>query len=472
MISLSAQAFSVILSLGSIAILARLLAPADFGLVAMVMSLTGILGMFKDAGLSMATVQREDVTPDQVSTLFWFNVGLSLVLMLASVALAPVIAWFYGEPKLFPIALAVAGLFLVDGLSVQHQALIRRQMQYGALAKIQIISSVLALGAAIASALSGAGYWALIVQASVSQITTTFLSWLFCGWIPGKPRRGTGVRSMLKFGGYLTGFSFVNYFSRNADNILIGKAWGGVELGLYSRAYSLLLFPLQQINSPISAVAIPALSRLQNNPEEFRDFFRKTLGVTTFVTFPLVALIIICRHELVLIFLGSQWGAAVPIFSLLAISAFLQPIGNITGILYIALGRTERMFKWGLMSSSWIVTSFFIGLPFGAQGVALAYSLAVVIMIIPLILYAISGTFLTLGDFLSGIKYPGLSTLFASLISLAVHKYFSASDSPWLPLAITTPVMLIGYLISMLKLNPHIIRDTARLLLKPKKNSE
>ena len=184
-VTLSAQGFGLILSLGAIAILARLLTPADFGLVAMVMALTGILAIFKDAGLSMATVQQDQITHEQVSTLFWTNVALSFFLVLAVASLAPVVTWFYGDPRLFSITLVVALLFVFDGLTAQHQALLRRQMLFGALAKIQIIASSLALIAAITTALMGAGYWALLVQIAVSQLSTTVLSWRYCQWIPG-----------------------------------------------------------------------------------------------------------------------------------------------------------------------------------------------------------------------------------------------------------------------------------------------
>lgn len=211
-----AQGFGFILNVASVAILARLLTPHDFGLVAMVTAVTGLLAMFKDAGLSMATVQQETVTHEQVSTLFWVNVALSLVLMLLVAALSPWIAAFYHEPKLQTITLAIAGMFIFDGLSVQHQALLRRQMQFGILAKIQIFSSVLGIAAAISAALMGAGYWALLIQTASAQSVSAALTWGYARWVPGRPQRGVGALAMLKFGGYLTGFNFVNYFARNA----------------------------------------------------------------------------------------------------------------------------------------------------------------------------------------------------------------------------------------------------------------
>lgn len=463
-----AQGFGFVLNVASVAILARLLTPYDFGLVAMVTAVTGLLAMFKDAGLSMATVQQDTVTHEQVSTLFWVNVGLSLVLMLVVAALSPWVAAFYHEPKLQLITLAIACMFIFDGLAVQHQALLRRQMQFGKLAKIQIVSSVLGITAAISAALMGAGYWALIVQTAVAQSASAAFTWGYARWLPGRPQRGVGTGKMLKFGGYLTGFSFVNYFARNADNVLIGNAWGSGALGLYTKAYSLLLMPLQQINGPITAVAITALSRLQNDPEQFRAFFIKVLSIICFVTFPLIAWMIVCRREIILLFLGPQWDGAIPIFAVLALSAFFQPIGNITGTLYIALGRTKRMFKWGLMSSTVIVIGFFIGLPYGAVGVAWAYSGTIALIIYPLIRYATNGTCLSVMDFIDGIKSPFWATLISGIFGYIINYYTSQVFKLITCLIITSIVMCLIYLISIYKIDLYIFRNAQEIIFRKK----
>jgi len=447
-----AQVFGFLLNVASVAILARLLSPHDYGLVAMVTAVTGLLGMFKDAGLSMATVQQDTVTHEQVSTLFWVNVGLSLVLMLLVAALSPLIAAFYHEPKLQPITLAIAAMFIFDGLAVQHQALLRRQMRFGILAKIQIFSAFIGLATAITAALLGAGYWALLIQGAAAQVVSTGFTWGYTRWLPGRPQRGVGTLKMLKFGGYLTGFSFVNYFARNADNVLIGNAWGSNALGLYTKAYGLLLMPIQQINGPISAVAIPALSRLQNDPEQFRKFFIKILSIICFTTFPLVAWMIVCRKEIILLFLGPQWEGAIPIFAVLALSAFFQPIGNISGVLYISLGHTKRMFKWGLMGCSWLVLSIFIGLPYGAIGVATAYSIAMALMMLPMISYAIQDTNIRYSDFYSAIKMPALSTLAAITVGLFVNFLFFNANM-MINFLVTSAIMIVTYMLASYNFN-------------------
>jgi len=222
-LTLVAQAVKFALQLGSTIVLARLLTPEDFGLVAMVTAVTGFVMMFKDAGLSVATVQREEITREQVSALFWINAGLSVVLMIVVAALAPLIALFYSEPRLVGITLAISGTFVFAGLTVQHQALLRRQMQFKKLAVLEVASMVFGVATAITMAFLGLGYWSLVGMLAATAGANAVLAWIACAWIPGAPARSDGVGSMLNFGAGVTGFSVVNYFARNADNLLFSE---------------------------------------------------------------------------------------------------------------------------------------------------------------------------------------------------------------------------------------------------------
>jgi O-antigen/teichoic acid export membrane protein len=223
------------------AVLARLLTLQDFGLISMVTAFTGLASLFRDMGLSMATVQRPHIDHAQVSTLFWVNVAISVVITSITAMLGPLIAWFYGEPRLKWITIVSAVAFIFGGLTVQHQALLRRQMRFTALAIIDVGSMLAGIIVAITSSLYGAGYWALVLNQLVVGITTAMGVWLLCDWRPGLPVGHSGVRSMLAFGGNLTGANVLNYFVRNFDNILIGWYWGAQQLGLYTRAYQLLV---------------------------------------------------------------------------------------------------------------------------------------------------------------------------------------------------------------------------------------
>lgn len=420
-VTLTAQAVKFALQLGSTAILARLLTPADFGLVAMVAAFTGFVSLFKDLGLSMATVQRAEITHEQVSTLFWINVALSVALMGVAAALAPAVAWFYGEPKLTWIMLVVAGTFIFGGLSAQHTALLRRQMRFTALAAIEVSSIAAGIAVAILMAWHDFGFWSLVAMGAASAAATVALCWMFSNWRPGLPRRGCGVRPMLTYGGNLTGFNLANYFSRHADDALIGRFIGAEGLGVYSKAYGLLLMPLRQINAPITAVAVPALSRLQADPRRFRAGYLKALQLSCWLSMPLIGMLAGCAQFAVTIVLGQQWLTAAPIFEILALAAALQPAASTTGWLYQATGRTREMFHWGIGSSIVIVSSFLVGLPWGITGVAASYTLCYVLVIfLPCIWLATRGTPVTVADVIKAAAPPLLAAATLYLVTRAI----------------------------------------------------
>jgi O-antigen/teichoic acid export membrane protein len=373
-VTMAAQGAKFVLQLGSTAVLARLLTPADFGLVAMVTAVTGFVAMFKDAGLSMATVQREHITHEQVSTLFWINVALSAALMLVTAALSPAIAWFYGEPRLTAITLALAATFVFGGLTVQHQALLQRQMRFTALSGIAVATLAASVAAAIGAAWYGLGYWALVIMGATGAAVNAALVWMFSGWRPGPPVRGSGVMPMLKFGGNLTGFNFVNYFARNADNVLIGWWWGAGALGMYSKAYGLLMMPLRQINAPIIAAATPALSRLNNDRERYRRAFARMLQTICMVTLPIVGMLVVSSDLVITLVLGDEWSAAAPIFAWLGIAAFIQPVNNSLGILLITQGRTSDYFWAGTVNAIFTVAIFLLTVPYGVKTMAIGYA--------------------------------------------------------------------------------------------------
>jgi len=423
-VTMAAQGTQFFLRMGSTVILARLLTPQEFGLIAMVMAVTGLAEMFKDMGLSMATVQRDEINHAQISTLFWINVALSLAIMMLMAALAPAIAWFYGEPQLIGITLALAGAFIFGGFTIQHQALLRRQMRFGTLAAIQIISMLLGIVTAIIAAWYGAGYWALVLMQIATAITTMIGVWSVCRWHPSWPVRRSGVRSMLTFGGNLTGFNFLNYFARNLDNVLIGRFCGPGQLGLYSKAYGLLLLPLRQITWPISAVAIPTLSRLQNDPEKYRHYYYRAINIIGFITMPFVAIMAALSSEIIRIVLGEQWINAAVIFKVLAFAAFFQPIQSTTGWIYVSLGQTRRMMYWGLISVPLFVLSFIIGVAWGALGVAISYAFCYVIIIIPCLLFAFRYSPVSVTSFFKAARCPlTVSLIMYAALELTHHRF-------------------------------------------------
>mgnify|MGYP006289357683 CR=1 FL=1 len=443
-------------------ILARILTPQDFGLIAMVVAVTGFILVFKNLGLSMATVQKAEINHGQVSTLFWINVAMSFALMLLTMALAPAVAWFYKEPRLLWVTIALASAFIFGGLAVQHQALLRRQMRFTALAVIDISSVAAGLTTGTICGLAGLGYWSLVLMHLATAITMTAGVWIASGWLPGPPVRRSGVREMLAFGGYLTGFGVVNYFSRNFDNVLIGRCCGTQPLGLYSRAYSLLLFPIGQITAPMTAVAIPALSRLQSEPERYRCFYLKAIKLIAYASMPLVAAMGVLSNEIVRLVLGAEWLDAGPIFMILALAAFWSPVAATVGWIYVSLNQTNRMFIWACIMTPLTILSFLIGLHWGVIGVSVSYSTVVTLQIVPQLWFALRHSPIKLTEVLFSLRYPFMASLFMAAMMFGVRAYIASFGVAWILIGSS---LAGGVALSMLIVCVRSIRNDARDIL-------
>lgn len=421
-VTLSAQAIKFVLQMGSTMALARLLTPADFGLVAMVAAFTGFIALFKDLGLSMATVQRKTITHDQVSALFWVNVAVSIVLVLLVAASAPLVSWFYGRPELTGVTLALAATFIFSGLTAQHQALLRRQMRLREIAIIEVLSLGLGVATAITLAVLGFKYWALVAMTIVTATANCVGVWLFSGWRPTRPAKASGVRSLLSFGGGLTTTKIANYFFRNLDNILVGYFAGAVALGFYSTAYRLLLLPIQQINEPITGVMLPVLSRLQDQPERYRRAYVKAVRAVACLTMPMVGFFFLTAEPLIGLVLGDQWLGAVPIFLALAPAAYIATINIAAGWTFVSMGHIKRQFKAVLLHSAVACTGMICGIPWGGVGIAAGLSTALVLIRIPYMMIAYHGTPVRMRDLWSAIGPPTVAMLAGVGVGLLVRS--------------------------------------------------
>ncbi len=353
--------------------MARLLTPREFGLVAMASPVIAFVTLFADFGLTQATIQRRDISQAELSFLFWSNCALSWALSLATIAFAPVVGWFFSEPDVTSITMALGALFLLSGISAQPLALLNRRLAFGRLAIVNLASYALGAASGLAAAYGGLAFWAIVVGQATTSAATVAGSWLLAGWTPGRPRRVANARAILGFGGNITAFNFVNYFARNLDNVLIGHFAGGAALGLYDRAYKLLLFPLTQINGPFTSVAMPLLARIRDDPQLYRRAYLRMLETILLLTYPGVVFAIVWSHDLIVTVLGNRWAGVAPIFTVLGFGALLAPIGNSTGWLYITQERTREMRNQGTLSALWFSASFVVGLPWGALGVATSY---------------------------------------------------------------------------------------------------
>lgn len=416
-VTVASHSLKFVITIAATSVMARLLSPADYGLVGMVVFFTGFIAIFKDLGLSVATIQKSELSSDQVSTLFWVNVVVSVVLTGLTVILAPFISWFYGDPRLLAVTVITGLGFVLGGLTVQHEALLRRQMRFLSVALIVLLSIIVGYFVGIYMAWRGFRYWALVYSQLAVLMTNAVGVWMVCRWRPSLPKRGSDVRSMIAFGRNFTGFSVINYFSRNLDSLLLGKVWGATQLGLYNRAYQLMTLPIDQVNEPITSVAIPALSRMKDDERRYRLAYLRMLEKIAMFTMPSVAFMMATSDWIVQVVLGPQWSATSRIFLLLGITGLFQPIANTTGWLFLTQGRSRDMLTWGFISGPITVASILLGLPWGAVGVAASYSFTRILLTDPLLFWFVGRT----GPVRTKDFYRTIAPFtFASLVALAV----------------------------------------------------
>jgi len=401
----------------SVIVLARLLTPQHFGLVAMVASVGSIFNVFRDLGLSDATIQAPRIDHRQVSTLFWvnslFGLGVSLLFMVFS----PLIAMFFREPELVNIAVLFSLSFVFAGLSIQHMALMKRKMEFLKISLISLGASILSVVAAIVAAALGFGYWAIITRQIVLASSLAAGSWLFCRWKPGKPSSLKTVLPMIKFGANIIGYYALNYFSQNLDKTLIGWRNGAKTLGFYDRAYQLSGLPIETMTLPVQSVAVTTLSKLMSEPAPFRRYYLNALSILAFVGMPLSAFLAVASKDLVLLLLGPQWGTTAGIFSLLGLGIGVHILYATQGWLHISLGRTDRWVKWGLFATPVILLAYGLGLVWGVKGVAAFRTAVYVILLLPGLRFAGKPIDLKVSEILSEVWRYTLCALLAGVLT-------------------------------------------------------
>lgn len=441
-VTLVSQGFKFVLTTATTMVMARLLTPADFGLQGMIVAWTGIVGLFGDIGLSMATIQSDTVTHEQTSTLFWINVALGLTLTAVVASMAPLLAAFNHEPRLFWMTLVVASTFLLGGLGVQHSALLVREMRFLALAKVQIASLVAGSLTGIAMAAYGCGYWALVGSMVAAPLVNVAGLWLSVRWRPGRPRRGFGLRSALHFGGILTLNNVVVYLGYNLEKVLLGRFWGADALGLYGKSYSLANLPVTQLHNAIYTVAFPTFSRLQSEPERLRAAFLKVYATVVSLSIPVTLCCILFAPEMIHIALGPQWDGAVPIFRLLGPTVLALGMINPFGWFLISTGRVVRSFYISLLIAPAVILGILGGLHYGPKGVALAYSTVMLALIPPVILWAIHQTGITTRDILKTLWPAIFSGICATAAGLLFNVAFGQTLTPILRLILGTGLVV------------------------------
>lgn len=439
------QVASFTLRIGSMMVMARLLDPKDFGLFGMVAALTGVLNLFRDFGLSSATVQRVEVTDEQISTLFWINVLVGTLLGVSLMALAPVVVAFYHEPRLFWVCIILATSFIFNGAGVQHSALLERQMRFTALATIEVICLVVNLVIGIGMALAGFKYWALVASAVSIPLVGTLCLWRTTGWMPGRPRLRVGLHSMMRFGGGVTVVNLIVYVAYNLEKVLLGRFWGADALGLYGRAYQLVNLPTDNINGAFSGIAFAGLSRVRTEPNRFKSFFLRGYSLVLGLTIPVTIGAALFAHDLIFVLLGPKWRDTVDIFRLLTPTILIFALINPLAWLTFSLGMVARNLKVVLVLAPLVIVGYASGLRYGPKGVAFGYSAVMTLWAIPHIAWCVHGTVISLRDILRTASRPFVSGIVAAAFAFGVQFFFGHSLPPLLRLLLGGSVLLSVY---------------------------
>lgn len=426
--TLGGQWAALVLHLGSTYVLARLIGPEAYGLVGAVLAITLFADQFKTLGLSQALIQSEHVTHRQASALFWINVGIGCALTVIVAAASPLIGLLYHRSEVTDIALVLSISFVFTGLSVQHNGILLRQMKFKAIAVRSVVVKITSVTTMIIAALLGADYWSLVYGQLAYAIAGMVVVWTACSWRPSRPARGADIGSMLKFGGGVSTSSILNFASRNLDNVVIGNQLGAGPLGLYGRAYSILMLPLQQLCAPIGSVAQPALAALWGEPERYRRFYVAVIRVLALVGMPVVVFLIVMADEVVLFMLGPKFADASDVFRMLAAAGLFQVVAFSNGWLYNTSGRSWAGARWALISRPLLIASFFVGVRWGILGVATAYAVMQLALMPFAFRSAMRGTPITFPDVWQGAWRGLLLGALVGIVGLGV-KYV-APDWP------------------------------------------
>jgi PST family polysaccharide transporter len=388
MVSIGARIINALVQVGSVVVLARLLTPADYGLVGMVSAIVGIAPLLIDLGTRDAVIQQRHITPQEISALFWITFFLGCVFTLLSAVSGPLIAHFYGEPRLTMVAVVSSFSIVLLSLCYQHQALLRRAMKYQDLAMIDIIASVVSTVIAIVMALKGFAYWALALRpVTVGLVTAIGVFWR-CRWLPGKPAFTGGVKEMIQFGLHWVGFSGFDFIGKFGDRIAIGYAAGASGLGFYQKACLVYDNSLDLMTTPLQSVAMVGLSKLRNVPEQLWESWSKAISTMAFFAMPAFGILAVISRDIIVLALGEKWVGASVLLSVLALRGIPHVVQRTCGWLHMAAGRADRFMRWGVISSAAQLAALFAGLPFGTLGIAWSYVICTYVLFLPAITYS------------------------------------------------------------------------------------
>jgi O-antigen/teichoic acid export membrane protein len=356
-------------------VLARLLTPADYGVAGMAFIFSGLATIFSDLALGGALVQRREITEEDRSTVFWGSLAFSFVVAGVCVALSPLVAQFFGQQEVEKLVVVLSLSVPLSALTTTQVALLLRQLAYRSLEIRQMLAILSGAVAALVFAAAGFGPWAIVANALVASAVSTILVWRFSSWRPRFVFSFARLRDLSGFGLRLFGLRLMNYANLNVDNMLVGRFAGAAALGVYSLAYNVMFTPMIRIANPISSVVYPALARMQDDLPRMRRAWLRSKRMSASLLAPAFLIALVTAPDLVPVLFGDKWHEAVPVIQLLAVAGVAHSLVTLNWTVLQGTGRMKVAFRLGLLVSALTVASFAVGVRWGAVGVAAAYAL-------------------------------------------------------------------------------------------------
>ncbi|WP_338177836.1 lipopolysaccharide biosynthesis protein [Jatrophihabitans sp.] len=377
--TLVGQAVRVMIQLGGLVVLGRILDPKDYGILAAVTAFIGVGDLLRDFGLSSAAVQAKTLTLAQRTNLFWLNTGIGVILAVATFCSASPIASFYHNPHIAGVVRSLAVIFILDGMATQYRADMIRNLKFGRLAMVDIVAQGTGLIVGVVLGLAHYHYHALVAQQLVQAAVAVLAVVGIARWVPRLPRRHVPMRAFIGFGVNLMATQLLTYFSRNVDSLTVGHRFGPRVLGIYNRAFQLLTLPLNQLNAPALQVALPILSRLQDQPAKFAAFVVRGQLVLLNISLVLFAGLGSQARPLLPLVFGHQWSGSVPIFQILAVGGIFQAAGFSVYWIFLSKGMTRSSLRYSLTIRPIAIALIIGGSIWGVRGVASGYALGVIL---------------------------------------------------------------------------------------------
>ncbi len=455
-VTVSASGLGLAVQVVGTVVLARLLTPADFGVVTMVTTFSLLVANFGLNGLTEAVIQSEEIDSQTASNLFWLNTGAGLVLALMFAAAGSLLALFYGNSLVTNVARALSAAIFVQSASVIHLALLQRAMRFSATSMNDVIGRAVYSAVPIFLALRGWGYWALVAAIVGQQVSTTIGSWWLCRWIPSLPRRNGKTIPMLRYGVKVFAQFSVGYATRNIDNLIVGWRFNSVALGFYKKAFDLFALTASQLTAPLNNVALSALSRVNKDHVSFRRHLASSLGMVALIGMAASADLTLIGRDVVRLVLGAKWAEAGRIFTIFGPGIGAMLLCSTVGWVHLPIGMPGRWFRWSLVSLGVTVSMFLASLPWGPSGVAAAWSISYWALLIPGFWYAGRPIGFGVSDLISAVWRYAAAALVAGAAAAAIIRrtsYWetaSSTSGAFAGIVIVSTLFVVLYLITVM----------------------